>query len=60
MRNVVCKKTYLRAVGVGASVGHGEKAGAVVLQDEVLVIETSTIDRFSTTTIASSEVTTLH
>lgn len=49
----------LRAVGVGAGVGHGQQTGAVVGELEVLVGELLTIDGFSTSAIATGEVTTL-
>ena len=40
----------LRSVGVGAGVGHGEPALAVVLQGEVLIFKLITIDGFATST----------
>jgi len=49
----------LTAVGVLASVGHGEDAWASVLEGEVLVSELLAIDRSATSAVASSEVTTL-
>ena len=49
----------LRAVGVGASVGHGEDTGASVLQDEVLVGEFLAINGFATSAIVVCEVTSL-
>lgn len=57
-----CNKrdTYeLRAVGVGAGVGHGEQTRLVVLQVEVLVGKLGTVDGLTTGTVAGSEVTTL-
>ena len=51
--------TRLRAVGVGAGVGHGEAALASVLQLEVLVGKLGAIDGLTTRAIAGGEVTTL-
>jgi len=49
----------LGAIGVRASVGHGEGADINVLQGEVLILEFVAIDRLATSTISCSEVTTL-
>ena len=49
----------LGAVGVGASVGHGEGSGAGVLQDEVLVGEFLAVDGFATSAIVVCEVSSL-
>jgi hypothetical protein len=49
----------LRAVGVGAGVGHGEQTRAVVLQVEVLIGELLTVDRLTTGAVTTGEVTTL-
>ena len=49
----------LGAVGVGASVGHGQKTRAGVLVDEVLIGELLTVDGATTGTVATGEVTTL-
>ena len=49
----------LRSVGVGTSVGHGEDTGTVVLVDEVLIGELSSIDGLTTGTVSDGEVTTL-
>ena len=49
----------LGAVCVGTSVGHGKKVGAGVLKIEVLVLESLSINRFSTSTVAFGEVATL-
>ena len=49
----------LGAVGVGASVSHGEDTGTSVLVNEVFIGEFGTVDRFATCTVASCEVTTL-
>ncbi len=46
----------LRSVGVGASIGHGQQADAIVLQDEVLVGELGAVDALATTAITRSEV----
>lgn len=46
----------LGAVGVGASVGHGEDAGAGVLQDEVLVGELLAVDGLATSAVVVREV----
>ena len=49
----------LRAVGVGARVGHGQKTRAIMLQGEVLVGEFVAVDGLSTRTIVVREVATL-
>ena len=49
----------LGPVGVGTRVGHGQKAGGAVLHQEVLVIEGSTIDTFSTSSIKIFKVSSL-
>lgn len=49
----------LRAVGVGTSVGHGEKVGLGVSADEGLILELGTVDGFATSTVSGSEVATL-
>jgi len=49
----------LRAVGVGTGIGHGQKTRSGVLNIEVFILEFSTIDGFTTSTVASSEITTL-
>lgn len=46
----------LRAVGVLASVGHGEEAWHVVLILEVLVVEFHAVDGLAASAVASSEV----
>ena len=49
----------LAAVGVGAGVGHGEQAGAGVLQAEVLVAEGAAVDRLATRAVVICEIATL-
>ena len=49
----------LGTVGVGASVGHGEDAGAGVLVDEVFVTELLAVNGLATSAVALGEVTTL-
>jgi hypothetical protein len=49
----------LRAVGVGAGVGHGEQTRFVVLQVEVLISELLTVDGLATSAVTTGEVTTL-
>jgi len=49
----------LRAVGVLASVCHGECTGSSVLEFEVLVSELVTVDGLSSSSVATGEVTTL-
>jgi hypothetical protein len=49
----------LGAVGVGASVGHGENTSTGVLQDEVLVLELVAIDGFATSAVVVGEVASL-
>ena len=49
----------LGSVGVGASVGHGEDAGADVLVFEVLIGELHAVDGLATSTVSGGEITTL-
>lgn len=49
----------LRAVGVGAGIGHGQGTEATMLETEIFIGELLTIDRFATRAISTSEVTTL-
>merc|ERR1711997_347833 len=49
----------LRAVGVLASIGHRQPAGALVLQSEVLVLELVPVDRLSASSVSSGEVSAL-
>ena len=49
----------LRSVSVGTSVGHGEDTGTVVLVDEVLIGEFSSVDGLTTGTVSDGEVATL-
>mmetsp|Transcript_98178 Transcript_98178/g.253894 ORF Transcript_98178/g.253894 Transcript_98178/m.253894 type:complete len:229 (+) Transcript_98178:190-876(+) len=49
----------LRAVGVGAGVGHAKESWAHVLELEVLVAELRAIDAFSTGTVTAREIATL-
>jgi len=49
----------LRAVGVGAGIGHGEKTGAGVLLIEVLIGKLLAVDGLATGAVATGEVTTL-
>jgi len=49
----------LGAVGVGTSVGHGEKAGLGVAELEVLIGELGTVDGLTARAVAAGEVTTL-
>lgn len=49
----------LRAVGVGAGVGHGKKTGLGVRELEVLVFELGAVDRLASGTVTGGEVTTL-
>jgi len=49
----------LRPIGVGTSVGHGEKERLGVLEVEVLISELLSVDRFSTTAITHGEITSL-
>lgn len=46
----------LRPVGVGAGVGHGQDAGAGVLQSEVLVLEFVAVDGLAARAVAGGEV----
>jgi len=49
----------LRAVGVGAGVGHGQQTGAVVLQLEVLIGKLLAVDGLAASAVTAGEVTTL-
>ena len=49
----------LRAVSVGASIGHGKDASARVPICEVLIVKSSAIDGLATSAITSGEVATL-
>merc|ERR1711865_1257729 len=49
----------LRAVGAGASVGHGQSSGASVLEGEVLVLELGAVDGLAAGTVVVGEVTAL-
>jgi len=49
----------LGSVGVGTGVGHGQDAGPFVLVDEVLVRKLLAVDRLTTSSVASSEVSSL-
>ena len=49
----------LRSVGVGTSVGHGEDTGTVMLVNEVLIGELSSVDGFTSGTVSNSEISTL-
>ena len=49
----------LRAVGVGAGIGHAQHAGAGVLELEILVGELLPVDRFSAGAVVVGEVTAL-
>ncbi|KAI0560751.1 hypothetical protein FGB62_101g018 [Gracilaria domingensis] len=49
----------LRAVGVGPGVGHGQRAGAQVLEREVLVVELVAVDGLAARAVVVGEVTAL-
>lgn len=49
----------LGSVGVGTAVGHGEETGALVLQGEVLIGETSAVDRLTASSVTHGEVSSL-
>merc|ERR1712160_57097 len=51
MRSLHRAQEELRSVGVRACVGHGEDAGASVLQGEILVSELVAIDGFTASTV---------
>ncbi len=54
-----CTQEELRPIGVGASIGHGQHAWCIMLQLEVLIAESCTIDALTPGAIASCEITTL-
>ena len=47
----------LRAVGIGACVGHAHPAWPIVPQDEVLVFEAAAIDTVPSSAVVVSEIT---
>ena len=49
----------LRTVRVGTAVGHGQKTGSSVLQGEVLVGETLSIDGLTARSVSVGEITSL-
>merc|ERR1712014_217371 len=50
----------LAAVGILASIGHGKKASALVLELEVFVRELRTIDGLAASTVTIGKITTLN
>lgn len=46
----------MTAVGVLATVGHRQKIGFVVLQGEVLVVESAAVDRLAARSISAGKV----
>merc|ERR1719476_983324 len=54
-----CAQKELRAVGVRAGIGHGQDAGASVLEHEILVGELASIDGLAASAVASGEVASL-
>ena len=58
-RGLVGAQEELRAVGVGAGVGHGKDSRASVLQLEVLILELHSVDGLVTSAVPGSEVSTL-
>lgn len=55
-----CGDEKLRAIGILSSVCHGEKARSSMLELEVLIWESVTVDGLAPCTITASEVTTLN
>ena len=49
----------LRTVGVGTAVGHRQKTGSGVLQGEVLVRETLSVDGLASRSVSVGEITAL-
>ena len=49
----------LRAIGVWASICHGEEASLGVLDVEVFVVESGTVDAFSSSAVSAGEVSSL-
>jgi hypothetical protein len=47
----------LRAIGVGAGVGHAQHAGAIVLERKVLIVEHCTVHALATSAVAGCKVT---
>ena len=48
----------LRPVGVGSSIGHRQNSGSGVSQFEIFIFELVSINRFSTSSIVSSKIST--
>jgi len=59
MRGGTEAEEELAAVGVGASVGHGEDTTLGVTVDEVLILELVAVDGLTTGAVAAGKVTTL-
>ena len=49
----------LRTVGIGTAVSHGQQTRTSVLQIKVFISKAITVDRFATTAVSVSEITTL-
>jgi hypothetical protein len=50
----------LRTVGVGSSVGHGQKAGRGMLELKVLIGKLVAVDRFAASAVAAGKVASLY
>ena len=59
MRRGQRRDEELRAVGVGPGVGHGQQAGLVVCQLEVLVLELVPVDAVAPVPVTSLKVSAL-
>lgn len=49
----------LRAVRVSSRIGHGYPASSVVLEDKILILELIAVNRFTTSSVSSGEISTL-
>ena len=60
MRSGHRRNKELRTIGVSSSIRHGKKTRLVVLVDKVLVVERFAINRLTTSSISSSEISSLN
>ena len=60
VRRVAVRDEELGAVGVRPGIGHRQKAGSGVFDQEVLILELCAVDRFSAGAVTVGEVASLH